>query len=94
MYKRQTLDSDGFRDDPILIKVAITIDGDEAHVDFAGSSPQVTGPSNSPIANTATCVYVAFLTTVTTPVSYTPLDVYKRQEALQNTCQCSLCALI
>lgn len=62
-----TLDSDGFSDDPILIKVAITIDGDEAHVDFAGSSPQVTGPSNSPIANTATCVYVAFLTTVTTP---------------------------
>lgn len=62
-----TLDSDGFTDDPIDIKVAITIDGDEALVDFAGSSPQVTGPSNSPIANTATCVYVAFLTTVTTP---------------------------
>jgi N-methylhydantoinase B len=36
-------------------------------VDFAGSDPQVTGFVNSPIANTATCVYVAFLTTVTTP---------------------------
>lgn len=61
------LDSDGLTDDPIDIKVTITIEGDEAMVDFAGSSPQVTGPSNSPIANTETCVYVAFLTTVTTP---------------------------
>ena len=36
-------------------------------MDFAGSDPQVTGFVNSPMANTATCVYVAFLTTVTTP---------------------------
>ncbi len=53
--------------DPLDIVVTITIDGDEAHVDFEGTSPQCAGPSNSPIANTATCVYVAFLTTVTTP---------------------------
>jgi N-methylhydantoinase B len=62
-----TLDSDGLSEEPIEIKVKITIKGDEALVDFEGSSPQVKGPSNSPIANTATCVYVAFLTTVTTP---------------------------
>jgi N-methylhydantoinase B len=61
------LDSDGFSDQPIRIKVAITIRGEEAWVDFAGSAPQVTGFVNSPMANTATCVYVAFLTTVTTP---------------------------
>ena len=61
------LDSDGFTDDPIRIKVTITVEGDEAHVDFGGSGAQVTGFVNSPIANTATCVYVAFLTTVTTP---------------------------
>ena len=61
------LDSDGFTDDPIRIKVTITVKGDEAHVDFGGSGAQVTGFVNSPIANTATCVYVAFLTTVTTP---------------------------
>ncbi len=66
-YGEATLDSDGFTDTPIDIKVKIEIKGDEAFVDFDGSSPQVTGPSNSPIANTATCVYVAFLTTVTTP---------------------------
>jgi N-methylhydantoinase B len=61
------LDSDGFSDTPIRIKVTIRIEGDEAWVDFAGSDPQVTGFVNSPMANTATCVYVAFLTTVTTP---------------------------
>jgi len=61
------LDSDGFDDTPIRIKVAITIKGEEAHVDFSGSQDQVTGFVNSPMANTATCVYVAFLTTVTTP---------------------------
>ncbi len=61
------LDSDGFSDEAIRIKVAVTIRGDEAFVDFTGSCPQVTGFVNSPLANTATCVYVAFLTTVTTP---------------------------
>jgi N-methylhydantoinase B len=61
------LDSDGFTDDPIRIKVAITIKGDEAEVDFTGSDQQATGFVNSPLANTATCVYVSFLTTVTTP---------------------------
>ncbi len=61
------LDSDGFSDKPIRIKVTIKVKGSDAYVDFEGSDPQVTGFVNSPIANTATCVYVAFLTTVTTP---------------------------
>jgi len=66
-YGHSTLDGDGLVDEPIEIRVKITIQGDEALVDFEGSSPQVKGPSNSPKANTDTCVYVAFLTTVTTP---------------------------
>lgn len=66
-YGHSTLDGDGLVDEPIEINVKITIQGDEALVDFEGSSPQVKGPSNSPKANTDTCVYVAFLTTVTTP---------------------------
>ncbi|HDL64079.1 MAG TPA: hydantoinase B/oxoprolinase family protein, partial [Proteobacteria bacterium] len=61
VYQGETfLDSDGFSDDPIRIKVTITIQGDEALVDFTGSADQVTGFVNSPLANTATCVYVAF----------------------------------
>ena len=66
-YGESFLDNDGFTEDPIKIAVNITIKGDNAIVDLAGSDPQVTGFVNSPIANTATCVYVAFLTTVTTP---------------------------
>ncbi|MDR1765541.1 MAG: hydantoinase B/oxoprolinase family protein [Lachnospiraceae bacterium] len=62
-----TLDGDGLVDEPLDIKVKITIQGRDALVDFEGTSPQCLGPSNSPLANTATCVYVAFLTTVTTP---------------------------
>ena len=68
IYKGETsLDSDGLSDKSIKIKVSITIKGDEAFVDFSGSDEQAAGFVNSPIANTETCVYVAFLTTVTTP---------------------------
>lgn len=68
VYTGETyLDSDGFSDNPIKIGVEIAIEGDEARVSFEGSDPQVTGFVNSPMANTATCVYVSFLTTVTTP---------------------------
>jgi len=68
VYEGEThLDSDGFSENPIRIKTRITIKGDEAWVDFDGSDSQATGFVNSPLANTETCVYVAFLTTVTTP---------------------------
>ncbi|WP_181772950.1 hydantoinase B/oxoprolinase family protein [Amycolatopsis pittospori] len=32
--------TDGFDDEEVVLKVAVTIDGDEIHLDFAGSSPQ------------------------------------------------------
>lgn len=32
--------SDGFGGEPLLLKVAVTIDGDDIYVDYAGSSPQ------------------------------------------------------
>jgi len=84
------LDSDGHVDKPVRIKVTITIKGDEAFVDFDGSDDQVTGFINSPIANTATCVYVAFLTTVTTPDIphnegvYRPISITAREGSIVN----------
>ncbi len=109
-YEGETfLDSDGFTDDPIRIKVAITISGDEASVDFTGSDPQVTGFVNSPIANTATCVYVSFLTTVTTPDiphnegAYRPIAIHAPEGSVVNplfpapVCSCTLdtaCAIL
>ncbi|WP_020631246.1 hydantoinase B/oxoprolinase family protein [Amycolatopsis alba] len=32
--------TDGFEDEEVVLKVAVTIDGEEIHLDFAGSSPQ------------------------------------------------------
>jgi N-methylhydantoinase B len=55
------LDSDGVTDDPIRIAVSLTFDPVEgsAEIDFAGSSPQVTGSVNAvyPITYSA-CFYV------------------------------------
>ncbi|MFI6306260.1 hydantoinase B/oxoprolinase family protein [Amycolatopsis thailandensis] len=34
------LATDGFEDEEVVLKVTVTIDGDEIHLDFAGSSPQ------------------------------------------------------
>ena len=55
------LDSDGFSDDPIRIAVSLTFDPaiGSAEVDFAGSSPQVTGSINAvfPITYSA-CFYI------------------------------------
>lgn len=84
------LDNDGHTSDPIKIRVSITIKGDEAFVDFDGTDDQVTGFINSPIANTATCVYVAFLTTVTTPDIphnegvYRPIHITAREGSIVN----------
>ncbi len=41
------LDDDGAGSGPVAIRVAIRIDGDSAVVDFAGSSPQVSGSVNA-----------------------------------------------
>lgn len=45
---------------PVPITVTITIAGDEATVDFAGSSPQVKGPINVPLNGTLATVFYAF----------------------------------
>jgi N-methylhydantoinase B len=54
------LDDDGYSKKPIKIAARITIDGDRATVDFAGSSPQVRGPINAVRAITVSAVYYVF----------------------------------
>ncbi len=54
------MDNDGITSDPIKIAVTITIDGDEAVVDFSGSSPQVRGSVNTVYAVTLSAVYYVF----------------------------------
>jgi N-methylhydantoinase B len=53
------IDSDGFSDDPIPIKVAITVGEDGLVVDYAGSSPQVKAALNATRSYTQSCTYLS-----------------------------------
>jgi len=53
------MDSDGFSDAPIPIKVAITVNDDSLTVDYAGSSPQVRAALNSTRSYTQSCTYLS-----------------------------------
>ena len=53
-------ENDCFKPMDIPIRVVITVDGDEATVDFSGSAEQISGFKNSSLANTYASVYSAF----------------------------------
>ncbi|KAF0242363.1 MAG: N-methylhydantoinase [Planctomycetota bacterium] len=55
------VDDDGISDQPIRICVNVRKKGDGATVDFTGSSPQVTGNLNCPIATAHAAVYYALI---------------------------------
>ncbi len=54
------LDDDGVTGEAVLIRVRITISGERAHIDFSGSSPQVTGAINAVEAITVSAVSYVF----------------------------------
>ncbi|GII78498.1 N-methylhydantoinase B [Sphaerisporangium rufum] len=54
------IDNDGVTDVPRAIRVTVRIRGDEAEVDFTGSSAQVDGPLNSVLGYTHAGVYMVF----------------------------------
>jgi N-methylhydantoinase B len=83
------IDDDGVSDDPVLIKVTVTLDDEGLTCDFTGSSPAVRGPINIPPGLTETiCKFVLkSLTTPNTPSSagnYRPLKVVIPEESLFN----------
>jgi N-methylhydantoinase B len=53
------IDSDGVVDEPLAIRLSVTIDGDKAVFDFSGSAPPCRGPMNSVRATTLSSVYLA-----------------------------------
>jgi N-methylhydantoinase B/oxoprolinase/acetone carboxylase alpha subunit len=65
------LDDDGFVDKPVPIRVAITIEGDEAVVDFTGSSPQVSGSVNANLAVATSATMYVFRCLIQEDVPYT-----------------------
>lgn len=54
------LDDDGIDDQPVRIKVRVTIRGERALIDFAGSAPQVAGAINAVEAITVSAVSYVF----------------------------------
>ncbi len=54
------MDNDGVGDAPVPLRVTLTIAGEEATVDFAGSSPRVAGCINCPAAVTHSAVRYVF----------------------------------
>lgn len=54
------LDNDGITDEPVEIRVAIEIQGDEAIVDFSGTAGQVRGSVNAIYAITLSAVFYTF----------------------------------
>ncbi len=54
------LDNDGVSEAPVPIRVAVTICGEEAVVDFSGSAPQQQGSVNAVEAITLSAVYYVF----------------------------------
>ncbi|MCW3007333.1 MAG: methylhydantoinase [Solirubrobacterales bacterium] len=51
------VDSDGFSDEPLTVRVKLTVADDRIEIDLTGSDPQTVGPINSPYANTASAIY-------------------------------------
>ncbi len=54
------LDDDGFGAERIPIRATVTVKGDTASVDFAGTAPQVEGCVNAVFAITLSCVFYVF----------------------------------
>jgi N-methylhydantoinase B len=53
------LDDDGRGNEDLPVRAAVTVDGDEVTVDFAGTAPQTAGPVNAVFAVTASATYYA-----------------------------------
>jgi N-methylhydantoinase B len=54
------LDDDGVSSEPVTIQASVRIEGDQAIVDFSGSSPQVRGSLNAVYAITLSAVFYVF----------------------------------
>ncbi|HEY0384989.1 MAG TPA: hydantoinase B/oxoprolinase family protein, partial [Pyrinomonadaceae bacterium] len=67
-FCEDALDDDGIRDEPVWIRVRVTIKGERARVDFSRSAPQVTGAINAVEAITVSAVAYVFRCLVATDV--------------------------
>jgi N-methylhydantoinase B/oxoprolinase/acetone carboxylase alpha subunit len=83
------LDNDGFSDQPVPIRVSITIHGDLAVVDFTGSSPQVSGSVNANLAVATSATMYVFRCLIRDDVPYTaglmrPIRIFAPEATVVN----------
>ncbi|MFQ5593306.1 MAG: hydantoinase B/oxoprolinase family protein [Anaerolineae bacterium] len=83
------VDDDGFSDEPIHLQVNIRIQGDEAMIDFDGTSKQVRGNINCPVATVHAAVYYALIAVIDPHVPpnsgcYRPFDIYTEPGLIVN----------
>jgi len=62
IYLEDVVDGDGLDDEPLTLKVKLQRKDDIIEIDFTGTSPQVRGPVNCPIAATESAVFYAVTT--------------------------------
>jgi N-methylhydantoinase B len=77
---RGEIEGDGVADEDIPIAVAVTVDGDAMRIDFAGTSPQVEGNVNCPLAVTRSACFFALRVLLPGDVpanagTYAPLEI-------------------
>ncbi|QKY21356.1 hydantoinase B/oxoprolinase family protein [Halolamina sp. CBA1230] len=83
------LDDDGRGNEDLPIEVAVTVDGDEVGVDFAGTASQTEGPINAVLAVTSSATYYA-VRCVTDPEippnhgCYRPISIDAPERSLVN----------
>jgi N-methylhydantoinase B len=59
------IDDDGLSDDPLPIKVTVTVKGDQLGVDFTGTCPQVKTNLNAPLASTVSATLACIKSVLT-----------------------------
>jgi N-methylhydantoinase B len=90
------LDNDGVTDDPIPVKVAVTVDGDKLIVDLTGSSKPVKGALNCGAAQTISMIRLAYKAmispdTAITGGSFPTLEVKIPDECIFNAKEPAAC---
>src|SRR5258707_10315526 len=91
-----TLDNDGVTDDPIPVKVTVTIRGDRMIVDLAGSSKPVKGALNCGAAQTVSMIRLAYKAMISperaiTGGSFPTLEVRIPDDCIFNAREPSAC---
>ena len=66
-YGECVADDDGIHDEPILIKVKVSVTGSDMMVDYEGTSNQVITAINCPVASTVSATYSALKMILTDP---------------------------